>query len=153
MARSDTPPRTPSGAARLRRRRGGRPHAPRLRPVWLILAILGVFALGLHLSGGLGEFLQNLYSPVAIIVVVFLVIEYIVLEGRDRSRIYRIELDQMREKRRLDAAFLREVEDELRRLEDGFSDPASSNPSPQPADRAGLRERLAALRRRLSQRL
>jgi hypothetical protein len=140
----------PSGVARLRRRRR---HENRFRPKarWLILALFAVFSAGIVLSGNGRDFLRYLYSPVAIIVVIFAIAEYIVLKGRDRSRIYRLELDQMREKRHQEIDFLHEMEDELRETERALE--ALGDGGDSAAEAGKVRARLAALRERLSHRL
>ena len=63
---------------------------------------------------------------------VLLFVEYILLKGRDRSRIYRIELDQLHEKRNADLRDIRQWESQLGEIEglfanrdDGRSDNAS----------------------------
>ncbi|MBN1867577.1 hypothetical protein JW916_09820 [Candidatus Sumerlaeota bacterium] len=111
---------TPSGTSRLKKRRR-RQSAARARTAWLIGAIVLVFVAGIFLSGGGIEFVRSLYSPVALIVVIFLIVEYVVLKGRDRSRLYRIELDQMREKRRRDNEFLHDIERDIQSVENDLA--------------------------------
>ena len=84
------------------------------RTTWLILAIVVIFLGGIFLSGGGLDFVRSLYGPVAVIVVILLIVEYVVLKGRDRSRFYRIEIEQMREKRRSDAELLRHLGTRMR---------------------------------------
>jgi len=108
---------TGSGAARLRERKR-RAGSLGSKSRWIILAIIAIFAAGIALSGQGRSFLRYLYGPVAIIVVIFAIIEYIVLKGRDRSRIYRLELDQLRARRRQDVEALRGVDEELARIQE-----------------------------------
>jgi hypothetical protein len=155
-ATSSTPSR--SGTARLRKRQP-RPPSP-VKNIILILAIVTVFVTGLILTTHGKDFLRSLYSPVAIIVVIFLAIEYIALKGRDRSRIYRIELDHARTKRRQDLEFLRGVEKEISEIEEMIHSAAQETPcggpeapSPLSSKLSEIQSRLAALRRSLSERL
>lgn len=84
----------------------------------LILAILVIFGIGLGLSKQGDDFIRKLlYSPVAIIVVLFLGVEYLILKGRDRTRILKIELDQARRKKQEDLEFMRRAEANLGLLE------------------------------------
>jgi hypothetical protein len=153
-------PSTPSrsGTARLRKRQP-RPFSP-VKNAVLLLGIVVVFVIGLILTIQGKDFLRSLYSPVAIIVVIFLAIEYIALKGRDRSRIYKIELDHARTKRRQDLEFLRGVEKELSEIEEMIHSAAQETPCggpevPRPlSSKLGeIQNRLVALRRSLSERL
>ena len=119
----------------------------------LVAAIVIVFALGIYLAGGRREILRHLYSHFAILLVVFLIIEYVVLKGRDRSRIYKIERDQARARRRDDQEFLREADDEIGTVTELLRQ-AQENQARHDATRiAELTERLEALQRRIAQRL
>lgn len=153
-------PSTPSrsSTARLRKRQP-RPPSP-VKNIILILAIVAVFVTGLILTTHGKDFLRSLYSPVAIIVVIFLAIEYIALKGRDRSRIYKIELEQARTKRQQDLEFLRGVEKELSEIEETIHSAAQETPcagpeAPRPLSSklCEIQNRLVALRRSLSERL
>lgn len=135
-----------SAMARLRRSRKTARAPSRLKNYGLVAAIAIVFSLGVYLAGGGREFLQGIYSHFAILLVVFLIIEYIVLKGRDRSRIYKIERDQARARRREDIEFLREIEERIETVQqdlEGEGDQA----------RERALENLRELRRRLSQRV
>ena len=78
--------------------------------VAILLCVLLLF------TGSLSTFLSILYSPFSFIILVVIITEYIILKGADRSRIYRIEIDRLRDKRKEDIAFSREIETELQRL-------------------------------------
>jgi hypothetical protein len=163
MADTPSPDATPaarsigSGAARLRKRRGRRDRLG-LKPVWLIAAILVVFGAGFVLSGGGAAFLQNLYSPVAVIIAIFLMIEYIVLKGRGRSHIYHLELDQLRQRRHEEIEFLRDLEEELHRIEKDLERLSVAAPGATDSLPASLQEvreftkRVVAVRGNLSRR-
>lgn len=115
--------------------------APRLRNQWLILFIALVFTAGLLLSGAGRPLFERLYHPAALLIVVLLIVQYILLKGRDRSRMYKIEAEQVRRKRAEDQEFLAECERSLAELEQrAAADPA-------------LQEEITALRERLARRL
>jgi hypothetical protein len=88
-----------------------------VKNAWLITAIAVVFLAGIVWSAGVQATVRFLYEPSAIVILVLVLLEYIVLKGRDRSRIYRIELEKMRDKRHRDIEFLRELEAALAALE------------------------------------
>jgi len=149
-----------SGAARLRERKR-KAGLLGSKSGWLILAILVIFGAGVVMSGGGRNFLHFLYGPVAIIVVIFMIVEYIVLKGRDRSRIYRLELEQTRERRRHDVEFLQSVEEQLRQIEEALGAvgadqtvDAPSAASPPESDAVNqAKSRLTALRKLVGRRL
>jgi len=94
------------------------PHArPRISNAWLILAIVIVFGAGVVMSGAGGKVIDKLYGPAALIIVVILMIQYILLKGRDRSRVYKIEIEKMRGKRLDDVERMRHLDTELADLE------------------------------------
>lgn len=113
---------TASGAARLRARHRRR-HVPhgRGKNAWLILGIVSVFGVGLVLSGTAGvlfdTFANRLYGAFAVLLIVILMVEYILLKGRDRSRVYKIELEALREKRERDVGSMRQLEATLGHLD------------------------------------
>ena len=84
--------------------------------VAILLCVLLLF------TGSLSTFLSILYSPFLFIILVVIITEYIILKGADRSRIYRIEIDRLRDKRKEDIAFSREIETELQRLVSALSE-------------------------------
>jgi len=143
-----------SGFARLRSRRRRTAAPGRVKNYTLIGAIVLVFSLGIYLAGGGRELLRHAYSHFAILLLVFLIIEYIVLKGRDRSRIYRIERDQARAKRREDMEFLRETGEEIERIRGALQEAAAGESKPEQRERTDdLTRRLDALQRRIAQRI
>ncbi|MFP4380709.1 MAG: hypothetical protein ACLFUS_09430 [Candidatus Sumerlaeia bacterium] len=144
----NTPHSRSSGFDRLRQRRKVRPPSP-AKNMGLILSIIIVFAIGVGMSKQGDDFVRYLlYSPVAIIVVLFLGIEYLILKGRDRSRIYKIELDHARAKRQQDLEFLRRMEGQLRQMEKMLDEENAESSSSE-----DFREKVKALRTELSERL
>lgn len=144
-----------SGTSRLRERRS-RPRRPRVTNARLIVAILVVFTIGAILSGEAAAFLSKLYGGAAIVLMVVLIIEYIVLKGRDRSRIYKIEIESMREKRHKDLEFLQSVERELAGLDESLQVLADIMPEDKTLvahEIAHTRQRLEVLLKRLAKNL
>lgn len=117
----NSPASTPSGVKRLQEKSASRKSPHRLSNGALILIILGVFFTGLILSGLAQGLLRKIYDPMAFVLLVLLFVEYILLKGRDRSRIYRLELDQLHEKRRADLRDIRQWESQLGEIEGLFA--------------------------------
>jgi DNA-binding helix-hairpin-helix protein with protein kinase domain len=109
-----SPPPTSPAAPEARRALRVRPRIPN---AWLILAIVIVFGAGVVMSGAGGKVIDKLYGPAALIIVVILIIQYILLKGRDRSRVYKIEIERMRAKRHDDIERTRHIDAELANLE------------------------------------
>ncbi|NQU42485.1 hypothetical protein HQ520_04315 [bacterium] len=135
-------------------RRSRRPKPPSsLKTAVLVAAIFVTFAVGVALSDYRSEVVRWLYSPIAIVLVILLFIEYIVLKGRDRSRIYRIELEQARHKRVEDQEYLRHLEERLLAMEKEVPSPPEVRDSGCEERLGELRGELASLRRELSEKL
>ncbi len=146
---------SPSGAVPMRKRKA-KPATARVKNAWLIAGIILVFTAGMIWSGWAGSLLKYLYEPLPIIVIVILMIEYILLKGRDRSRIYKIELEKMRKKRAGDIEFMRNLERDLQGLRDNIDSLIESSPQESPAaggNLQDLRDRLERLRKDLSRNL
>ncbi len=77
----------------------------------MFLAVAVVLILVL---AGMAEDLINLiYSPAALAVGVALLIQFLVLKARDRSRFYRLQLHMISNRRREDLCLMRETRDSL----------------------------------------
>ena len=61
----------------------------------IIICLISLCVL-LLVSNNVESFIRVLYSPVAFLVLIVVIGEYIILKSADRSRIYKIELDQLR---------------------------------------------------------
>jgi purine-cytosine permease-like protein len=93
--------------------------------ILVIAAIL--LCIVLLFTGSFSTFFSILYSPFSFIILVVIITEYIILKGTDRSRIYRIEIDRLREKRKEDIAFNREIEAELQKLQSALNEPVGTD--------------------------
>lgn len=62
----------------------------------IIICLISLCVL-LLVSNNVESFIRLLYSPVSFLVLIVVIGEYIILKSADRSRIYKIELDQLRE--------------------------------------------------------
>lgn len=145
----------PSGAVPMRERKA-KPETVRVKNAWLIASIILIFTLGMIWSGWAGSLLKYLYEPLPIIIIVILMIEYILLKGRDRTRIYKIELEKMRKKRAGDIEFMRNLERELQDFQNGLdslSDASALDSESSSGDLQDLRARLEHLRKDLSENL
>jgi hypothetical protein len=150
MMTTQPPASTPPGPRRRAKRHGS--SRASYRSSVLIVAILFVFGLGLHLSGNLSEFLHALYSPVALIAIIIMMAQYIVLKGRDRSRMYRIELHKARHKRTEEIEFLQTIEARLGEAKHDL-DVARQASEPVPTDLEAVSEKIDRIRIDLSSRL
>ncbi|HPS00399.1 MAG TPA: hypothetical protein PLA90_02545, partial [Candidatus Sumerlaeota bacterium] len=149
-----SPTPLPSGAARLRRRRQ-RNSARGVKNTWLIAAIILVFFFGIVWSGHAKDLFGMLYGRGAVLIVVVLIIEYIILKGRDRSRFYKLELLKMRDKRRNYIEFVRNLEAQLDQVESSLKPLADLLPPGDP-NQAALQQathQIEDLRRNLSKNL
>jgi hypothetical protein len=124
--------------------------------IFLSLALSFMFS---HRGESAQELIKQLYSPVVAIIVFFLALEYIILKGRDRSRVLHIELEQAREKRQSDLEYLRKLdsqllhmENQLRTMENQLENMESNSPQDIEQHVRMLRENVAALQSDLSAR-
>lgn len=102
-----------------------RRHTLSAAEILILIAIL--LSVLLLFTGSFTTFLSILYSPFSFIIIVVIITEYIILKGADRSRIYRLEIDRLREKRKEDITFSREIETELHRLVSALSELEASD--------------------------
>jgi len=92
-----------------------------LAEIILILVILvGVLLLITH---DWDLFFSILYSPYSFILLVVIILEYIILKGMDRSRIYKLEIERLKRKRHRDLEFHVRMEKQIRELEKYADDP------------------------------
>jgi ABC-type multidrug transport system fused ATPase/permease subunit len=89
-------------------RRGRVVHSSDL---WIVLAVAVVVIL--FLSNMIWPLAEMLYGPAAFVVAAVMIVEFLILKARDRSRFYRLELQLMRNRRREDIRLLRETRDAL----------------------------------------
>ncbi len=153
------PTSTASGVKRLRKKSATQKKPPRISNSILAFIILSVFFIGLLLSGAAQTLFSKIYHPVSFIVLILLIVEYILLKGRDRSRIYRIELDQLHQKRNDDLRQIRDWEKQLEQIEtlsqqldSDQTQTESSTPATQNSPQE-LQEKIQNLREELSNKL
>ena len=73
-----------------------RTHPVRITAVEIVIICIISLCVLLLVTNSVEAFISMLYSPVAFLVLVVALVEYIILKSADRSRIYRIELDHLR---------------------------------------------------------
>jgi hypothetical protein len=91
-----------------------RPRRQRLvhsSDVWILLAVAVVVIM--FISGMAERLRAMFYGPTALAVLVALIIQFLVLKARDRSRFYRLQLHMISNRRREDLCLLRETRDNL----------------------------------------
>jgi uncharacterized membrane protein YcjF (UPF0283 family) len=99
------------GAARKRHRR--KILLPRIGES--ILIAVAVVCLAILIMQDVWSVVEFLYSPLAIILLVVVFAEFLILKGGDRSRLYRLEIERMREREQEQIERLRLAVDELQR--------------------------------------
>lgn len=77
-------------------RKRGRTPPVRITAVEIVIIFIISLCVLLLVTNNVEAFISILYSPVAFLVLVVALVEYIILKSADRSRIYRIELDHLR---------------------------------------------------------
>jgi len=77
------------------------------------IIILGVLLL---LTNDFDLFLSILYSPFSFLLLVVIILEYIILKGMDRSRIYKLEIQRLKQKRKKDMEWLQRMDKEIREI-------------------------------------
>jgi len=65
----------------------------------VIIVCLISLCILLLVTNNVESFINVLYSPVAFLVLVVVLVEYIILKSADRSRLYKIELDYLRQRK------------------------------------------------------
>jgi len=104
-------------------RSAGRPKWPRLAEI--ALYAVAVFCLAVLLTRDVGMVISFFYSPWAILLLVFAFVEFLIIKGGDRSRLYLIELEKMREREQQYVARQRRALEEVQRAL-GRPQPSSS---------------------------
>ena len=123
-----------TGPLRTRNRRATRVWARLLEIV--LLAVAGL-SLALLLTQDITLVTRWLLSPPAVIIVVVVFVEYLIIKGGDRSRLYLIELDRMRQREQAHVARTRRALSELERL-------VQPEPAPDSPDKTGSGEGVPA---------
>jgi amino acid permease len=82
----------------------------------VILLLIAAFCLLVLLTQDFGLVTRFFYSPLAIILLIVVFVEYLIIKGGDRSRLYLLELERMREREEEQVARIRRACDEIRRL-------------------------------------
>jgi purine-cytosine permease-like protein len=100
-----------------------RPRRPRRihsSDLWVLLLFVAI--LFLFLSGTFENVLDVLYSRLAFVLIVVMLVEFLVLKTRDRSRFYRMQLQMTSNRRREDLRLLRETRDTLAECSECLND-------------------------------
>jgi len=100
----------------------------------VILLVIAAFCGLVLLTQDFGLVTHFFYSPLAIILLIVVFIEYLIIKGGDRSRLYLIELERMREREQEQIAQTRRAIEEIHRLRAAAKPPAEGTaPSDVPA--------------------
>jgi hypothetical protein len=121
---------------------------PLLRIILLLLVFLLVLLL---ITNSYQTLIDILYSPFSFAILLIIVLEYVILKGVDRSRIYRLEIERLRSKRAEDIALWRDLEghlsDALRTLQKLDDSAASASPDADFSNLVALRSKLEEILR------
>jgi len=83
------------------------------RAVEVVLLVIIVFCVAVLLTQDLDLVIHTIYSPLAIIFLVVVFVEYLFIKSGDRSRLYQIELERMREREEAYVARTRRALEEI----------------------------------------
>jgi len=97
----------------------------------IILLVIAAFCILVLLTQDLGLVTRFFYSPLAIILLIVVFVEYLIIKGGDRSRLYLIELERMREREQEHVARTRRALEEIHRAIEGI------HPSATPSEGSG----------------
>ena len=84
--------------------------------VQFILILVVAFGVLLLLTNDLNLFIRIFYNPYSFLILAVAIVEYIILKAMDRSRMYRLENQRLKRKRRRDMDMRREVESRIRNV-------------------------------------
>lgn len=82
-----------------------RPRRVRAGDIIIILVLAAI--IGAMVNYSPGAIIDFIYSPVAGVILVVMILEFLWLKSGDRTRVYRIEIDRLRSQRRRDEDLLR----------------------------------------------
>jgi hypothetical protein len=118
----------------------GLKEQPSVKRVWprageIILLLIAAFCVLVLLTQDFGLVTRFFYSPLAIILLIVVFVEYLIIKGGDRSRLYLIEIERMREREQEQVARTRRALEEIQRLRasatpsEGVTSPAATPPA------------------------
>jgi len=96
---------------------------PRLAEI--ALYAVAVFCLAVLLTRDVGAVISFFYSPWAILLLVFAFVEFLIIKGGDRSRLYLLELEKMRAREQEYVSRQRRALDEVRQARARLRRPAT----------------------------
>jgi len=91
--------------------------------VLIIVVLLGVLLL---LTNDINVFFSILYSPYSFLLMVVVLVEYVVMKGLDRSRVYKLENERLKAKRQKELALRQNLEKKLTDIQSEIGDAKSS---------------------------
>jgi hypothetical protein len=68
------------------------------RAAEIVLAIVAIACVVVFATQDFGSVFRFFYSPVAVLILVVVLVEYLIVKSSDRSRLYRMEIDRMHER-------------------------------------------------------
>ena len=95
--------------------------------VIVFLVALIISSILLLITNDIDIFVSLLYSPYSFLLLMVVLVEYIVLKGIDRSKVYRLENQRLKAKRSREMEFRQRMERELREIQKEMEKTGSSS--------------------------
>ncbi|MCX7765484.1 MAG: hypothetical protein N2246_02105 [Candidatus Sumerlaeia bacterium] len=115
----------------------------------VIICVIALCVL-LLVTNNVETFIRVLYNPISFLVLVVILGEYIILKSADRSRIYKIELEQLRRRQLEYLKVFHRLEQELDKLAGAIANLKDSNLSePVNSTAADLEKQIRNIKERL----
>ena len=91
--------------------------------VQIILGLIIILGILFLLTHDVTLFFSILYSPYSFLLMIVIFMEYIILKGMDRSRIYKLEIQRLKQKRQKDTDFREKLEKQVQEIQASLEDP------------------------------
>ena len=120
----------------------------RISTLEVVIVFLITLCVLMLVTNNVESFFRLLYNPVSFLILVIVLAEYIVLKSADRTRIYRIEVDQLRSRLLEQVKAQHQIEQAIDDIEDIIHDIETRHKDPEVKNAVGnIRERLTRIRK------
>jgi amino acid permease len=102
------------------------PGGPYIVVIVFLVALI-ISGILLLITNDIDIFVSLLYSPYSFLLLMVVLVEYIVLKSIDRSKVYRLENQRLKAKRRRETEFRQRMERELQEIQKEMEKPGSSS--------------------------
>jgi len=97
---------------------GGKSRRIRIRSGDVIIFLVAVGVIYAAVFHRPGEIIDFIYSPLAGVILLVMIIEFLWLKSGDRTRVYRLEIERLRDQRRRDEELLRRAQEVIHQAAD-----------------------------------